>query len=118
MLELFDIIESNEVFMKKVNLSFKMAAIILSIGFVLTTFIGCPPVIEHVENYTVTFKNDGTVYSKVEVPELNKVQKPSDPVKTGYKFLGWFEEGKTSAFDFSTLIRKDTTLIAKWEELP
>ena len=46
--------------------------------------------------------------------------KPSDPTRTAYEFVGWYESddwGATfasSAFDFSTPITKDTWLYAQW----
>ncbi|MCL2766845.1 MAG: InlB B-repeat-containing protein, partial [Peptococcaceae bacterium] len=66
--------------------------------------------------YTVTFDfNDGvTEDTGVDVEEGNKVTSPADPVREGYKFLGWFfgEE----IYDFDTAVTGDITLTAQWEE--
>ena len=64
--------------------------------------------------YTVTFK-DGDTETLVKVVENEKVTKPADPTRTGYKFLGWYsDEGLTTEFKFTTKITKDTTIYAKW----
>ncbi len=44
------------------------------------------------------------------------VDKPADPVRTGYTFGGWYTDADCtgSAFDFDTQVKVDTTLYAKW----
>ena len=43
------------------------------------------------------------------------IDKPADPTREGYKFIGWFEEAEcTTAFDFSKGIAADKTVYAKW----
>ena len=64
--------------------------------------------------YTVTFNVDGNL-TEVEVESGNTVDKPTDPTKDGYNFLGWYN-GETK-FDFNTAIDSDITLVAKWEEI-
>ena len=40
---------------------------------------------------------------------------PSDPVKSGFEFFGWYKDAEcTEAFDISTQITADITLYAKW----
>ena len=42
-------------------------------------------------------------------------QKPADPTRSGYKFLGWYTDSKyTESYDFSAKITDDITLYAKW----
>lgn len=67
--------------------------------------------------HTVTFK-DGDTETSVKVVDNQKVTKPADPTKTGYSFLGWYKEGSTTPFDFSTPITADIKLYAKWEAKP
>ncbi len=75
--------------------------------------------------FTVIFNyNDGGAtqdYSLNYVTYGNtiKYQKPSDPVRSGYNFLGWFESlDDGTAFDFdNTKVTGDLTLYAKWDEI-
>ncbi|MDR3102776.1 MAG: InlB B-repeat-containing protein [Methanocalculaceae archaeon] len=43
------------------------------------------------------------------------VERPTDPVKAGYCFGGWYtDKACTKAWDFSDPIRVDMTLYVKW----
>ena len=67
------------------------------------------------QKYTVSFDAaDGTTVSAVEVEEGNTVARPADPVREGYTFDGWYIEGGTEAFDFTTAVTQNMTLTAKW----
>ena len=45
--------------------------------------------------------------------------RPSDPVRTGYAFGGWFADAAlTRAWDFSAPVTRNLTLYAKWTALP
>ena len=64
------------------------------------------------KTYTVTI--DGTPQT---VKEGGKAVRPAeDPAKAGREFLGWFEEGSETAFDFDQPITRDVTLTAKFRE--
>ncbi len=80
--------------------------------------------------YTVTFK-DGTNTNSVKVKAGEKVARPTDPVKEGYTFVGWFKSttlasssttsssssskvSATDAFDFETPITANIVLNAGW----
>lgn len=65
------------------------------------------------KTYTVTF-NDGYSTNEVEVKNNHTVEKPSNPEKEGYKFIGWYKDG--IKFDFSTKIDKNVTLKAMFEK--
>ncbi len=65
------------------------------------------------KTYTVTF-NDGYSKNEVEVKNNHTVEKPSNPEKEGYKFIGWYKDG--IKFDFSTKIDKNVTLKAMFEK--
>ncbi len=73
-------------------------------------------VIADVTKYTVTFDTQGgTTVVKQEVEEGQKVTKPAtDPVKNGYKFIGWYN-GNT-LYDFNLSVTSNITLVAKWEK--
>ena len=71
---------------------------------------------------TVTFTyNDGIndiVVSEVAVLENEKVEKPADPTRTGYKFNGWYSDSTCqTAFDFAKTITADTIIYADWIKL-
>lgn len=68
---------------------------------------------EPVITYTVTFKN-GTDIETVLVEQGKLVEEPTQPIKEGFSFLGWFEND--IKFDFNTPIESDITLTAKFEE--
>jgi len=61
--------------------------------------------------YEVTFK-DETSLQVVEVKENDVVTRPSDPVKEGYTFEGWYYNGVK--FDFTTKITSNITLETRW----
>ncbi len=63
------------------------------------------------EKVTVTFSNDGT--TSVEIDKGSKITKPADPVKTGYRFIGWFNG--ENQFDFNSNVESNITLTARFE---
>jgi hypothetical protein len=66
--------------------------------------------------FTVTFDSQGgTPVASVEVPEGEKVAKPADPTKAGYKFEGWFIGETEWNFD-NDVVTEAITLVAKWTE--
>ena len=70
-----------------------------------------------VNNYKVSFVDNGTKYVEDETIEYNKVAvKPeTDPSKVGHTFKYWSLEENGIAYDFSTKITKDTTLYSVYE---
>lgn len=66
------------------------------------------------KSFTITFDtNGGTEISEVEVKNNEIVKLPNEPVKEGYKFIGWTnEEGKV--ITKGTKVTKDITLKANW----
>ena len=67
--------------------------------------------VEDIPGYTITFVNDGTTTTTF-VPEGELPEKPEDPVKDGYTFMGWYNG--TTKYDFTDYIYADMTLVAKW----
>lgn len=68
--------------------------------------------------YHVSFKN-GDLESSAPQTLLKgeKAQKPSEPIKNGFRFLGWYlDEDLTQLFDFNTVLTSDVVLYAGWEE--
>ncbi|MCL2134651.1 MAG: InlB B-repeat-containing protein [Candidatus Bathyarchaeota archaeon] len=64
--------------------------------------------------YVVTFdyNDEVTNVDEVVVNAGDTVERPVDPSRTGYRFDGWFLDGKV--FDFYTAIDGDITLYAQW----
>ena len=72
-------------------------------------------------NYTVTFEtNGGSEVKVVSVLNGKTIEKPDDPTRTNYKFIGWrADEDSDALFDFeNTVISGNITLYAKWEYIP
>ena len=68
----------------------------------------------------VTFDSrDGSAVSSQTVAKNGKATKPSDPVRSGYKFEGWYKEKEcTTPWNFSQdTVTQDTTLYAKFTKL-
>ena len=68
--------------------------------------------------YTVTFdSNGGSVVGSVDVAGGSKLSKPTDPTRSGYKFVGWFKDtALTEPWNFTKdVVTEDITLYAKWE---
>ena len=66
-----------------------------------------------VKEFTVTFVVDGEK-TEVKVAEGEKAVKPSDPVKEGYVFKGWYVGEE--AYDFEKAVTADVELVAVFEE--
>ena len=67
------------------------------------------------EEFTVVFNLD---YDELKLANQNVkkgqlVNKPNDPVRAGYEFLGWFI-GETK-YDFTKTVESNITLTAKWK---
>ena len=77
-------------------------------------------VAEEVQVATVSFNTNGGSAVDEQVVEVGTTAKaPQNPTKEGYEFAGWYtDEACTQAFDFSTPVQADTTLYAKWTEIP
>ena len=84
-----------------------IVAILLLILFLFLIFGNTPK---------VTFDTlGGNKVNALKVGSNGKIIKPKDPVKKGYRFLGWYYNGKP--FDFNTKITKNIVLEARWEKI-
>ena len=71
-----------------------------------------------INQYSITFNsNGGSVVDKITQNYNTTVAKPADPTRDGYVFLGWFEDGKETAYEFNRVEARNVILIAKWGEL-
>ena len=68
--------------------------------------------------YTVTFDTDGgNEIDPVSVKADEKVTEPATPVKSGYKFGGWYSDAaKQNKYDFNTPVTENITLYAHWSD--
>jgi len=67
------------------------------------------------KSYEVTF-DTGVGKSVVSVPYGETVAEPANPTRTGYTFNGWVTvSGGSTAFNFNTAIKSDTTIYASWK---
>lgn len=63
----------------------------------------------------VTFDSDGGTAIASQILESgDSATKPTNPTKTGYKFVEWQLDGK--AYDFTLTVTKSITLVAIWEK--
>lgn len=49
------------------------------------------------------------------VREGKTANKPQNPTRLGHKFLGWFEVGVNTPYDFTKVVNANVRLVAKWE---
>lgn len=73
------------------------------------------PTTPTLNQYTVFFKVDGSIYHAVEIEEGSKATAPLNPEKPGYRFIGWILEGTEELFSFNEPITAETTLIAEFK---
>ena len=68
--------------------------------------------------YIISFNsNGGTIVNSITKYYKEKLIEPIPPVKEGYTFAGWYEDGKlTKKYLFDTVLAKDITLYAKWNK--
>lgn len=69
---------------------------------------------EERDNYIVTF-NFGEYKKTKNVKIGEKIDKPNDPIKSGYKFLGWYYNDKV--FNFDSEPNENIELVAKWKKI-
>lgn len=69
--------------------------------------------------YTVRFNsNGGTIKDSQTVYEGERAYKPTNPVKNGYNFIGWYTDTNYRyLYNFNNSVYNDITLYAKWEKI-
>ena len=75
-----------------------------------------------VTNVTVTFDSaGGSPVEPQSVPQGQPAQRPADPVKEGYTFIGWYDKNDLDnkyynmpEWNFSYPVTKDLELVAQW----
>ena len=66
-----------------------------------------------IKGYTVIFMNGSSQYAMQVV--RGEASAPDTPVKSGYRFVGWYNGN--AKWDFDTSVTENLTLTAKWEKI-
>lgn len=69
-----------------------------------------------VKYHTVKFI-DGDNTSSIRVADGKVVEKPADPKKLSYKFIGW-KDSSGAVYSFDSVVKSNLELTAQWEQLP
>ncbi len=67
-----------------------------------------------INKYTITYINEESEYHKEELTYGSKHEKIEDPFKTGYTFIGWYNENEEKV-EYPITVTKDITLYSKYE---
>ncbi len=95
----------------KKSLIFKIILVILIIAAIILILLkSCTS-----KEYKITFdSNGGSKVSSIVVKENSLIEKPTNPKREGYTFVGWYYNKKI--YDFNTKVTKNMTLKAKWSK--
>lgn len=67
---------------------------------------------------TVTFEsNGGSLVDQQVIADGDKAIKPTNPTKSGYTFVGWYDELLQTPYSFDAAVNANITLYAKWNEI-
>lgn len=92
----------------KINLCIIIAILLLIIFVVLIFALRTP-------TYKVIFdSNGGTEVGSIEVKRNQKIEKPNDPSREGYSFVGWYY--MEQLYDFDLPVTQNITLKAEWNQ--
>ena len=70
-----------------------------------------------VTNYTVTFYNQGSVYTTQTVASGSYATQPTSPTRSGYTFSGWYTSSAlTTKYNFNTPVTSNLSLYAGWTQ--
>ncbi len=68
--------------------------------------------------YTVYFYSEGELVDLDLVVDGDKLERPADPERSGYGFIGWYlDEASQQGYDFGEPVTKDLTLYAGWKKM-
>ncbi len=88
--------------------------VVVEDSYYLVTDIQIKAVFEK-QKFTVTFKDGTSTLSTATLTYGEKISKPNDPVKNGYRFNGWYSDPEFDhPFVFDSEIEGDTTIYANF----
>lgn len=97
----------------KEKIKINPVGIIIVVILLLTIFLFLLIKLLIPKTFVVSFDSmGGTVVNSVKVKENDKISKPSNPVREGFLFAGWYLNDEL--FDFNTEITESIVLEAKW----
>ena len=98
------------------SLGDKMKKVLLAVFLIFVLSLGLTSCVFTGEEYNVTLVyGNGDDSESFTVPTLGFFIRPEDPVRDNYVFCGWYtDEDGTRPYDFSSSVKRDTTLYAKW----
>jgi len=69
-----------------------------------------------INQYTISFEtNDGNIIDPITQDYNTSVTAPTEPIKTGYTFAGWFSDVELlTPYEFNLMPAEDIILYAKW----
>ena len=73
--------------------------------------------LKYVVSAKVKYVTDNTTMDIKDVQCGDILQKPNDPQKDGYKFIGWQDEETGKFWDFKDAVERNMTLIARFEKI-
>lgn len=73
--------------------------------------------LKYVVSAKVKYVTDNTTMNIEDVQCGDTLQKPNNPQKDGYKFIGWQDEETGKFWDFNDAVERNMTLIAKFEKI-
>lgn len=67
-------------------------------------------------DYTISFETNASLsIASIVAPYDQTISAPTNPIRTNYKFLGWFSDSElTLPYTFTTMPGENITLYAKW----
>lgn len=91
----------------------KAVLALLCLALTMSVFASCG------KTYQVTFyPNNGQTETRAQISKGDRVEKPADPVKDGFRFAYWCgDEALTEEYDFSRPVKGDVSLYAKYTEI-
>ncbi len=89
---------------------------ILILGVIILTLIFVIFFYFKNNTYVVKFYSDGTIYETIEIRKNRPMNRPKNPQKEGYLFLGWYDDAG-DVWNFSTSVSKNMNLVAHWGQI-